>query len=149
MNEATSQASVRWTKNLQFVGLDADKRSLALDGLPEAGGEGTGFRPMQLLLIALAGCTAMDVASILRKQRQDLTALYVSVTGHRVEEHPRIFDQIRVEYVFRGRNLDKTGIEHAISLSETKYCSVEAMLDATRTRITSTYRILEEREAKA
>ncbi|MEW6233416.1 MAG: OsmC family protein [Chloroflexota bacterium] len=90
MNEATSQVSVRWTKNLQFVGLDADKRSLVLDGLPKAGGEGTGFRPMQLLLIALAGCTAMDVASILRKQRQDLTALEVFVSGHRVKEHPRI-----------------------------------------------------------
>ncbi len=149
MNEATSQVSVRWTRNLQFVGLDADKRSLVLDGLPEAGGEGTGFRPMQLLLIALAGCTAMDVASILRKQRQDLTALEVFVTGHRVEEHPRIFDQIHVEYVLRGRNLDKAGIEHAISLSESKYCSVEAMLDATRTRITSTCRILGDREAKA
>lgn len=149
MNEATSQVSVRWTQNLQFVGLDADKRSLVLDGLPEAGGEGTGFRPMQLLLIALAGCTAMDVASILRKQRQDLTALEVFATGHRVEEHPRIFDQIRVEYVLRGRNLDRASIEHAISLSETKYCSVAAMLDAARTRITSTYRILEEHGAKA
>jgi putative redox protein len=95
---------------------------------------------MELLLIGLAGCTAYDVASILEKKRQDVTGLEVSARAERAEQPPRIYTEIHIEYVVRGRNLKPKAIKDAIRLSEEKYCSASIMLGKTA-KISTSYRI--------
>jgi putative redox protein len=97
---------------------------------------------MQLLLIALGGCTSMDIIHIMKKQRENVTGLDVSVSGERVEEPPRVYDNIHIEYRIRGKNLRETSVQRAIQLSEDKYCSARAMLHA-QCKLTSSY-IIEE-----
>ena len=92
------------------------------------GGEDDGFRPLELMLVSLAGCTGMDVISILSKKRQDITGFRVRVDAERVEEHPKVFTAITVHYTVRGRNIDPAAVERAIELSETRYCPAQAML---------------------
>lgn len=89
--------------------------------------------PMELLLMALGGCTGADVVGILEKKRQRLTGYEIEVRGHRRDEHPRIYTEIEVVHRLRGRALDPKAVAHAIELSESKYCSVSAMLGAAAT----------------
>ena len=110
-----------------------------LDGKP-------GISPMELLLVGLAGCTGVDVALILGKKKQPLQDLHVRVRGKRVDEHPRVYDEIEIEYLLWGEGLSEKAIEQAIQLSEEKYCSASAMLGKTA-RLTSRYRILKPGEA--
>jgi len=99
--------------------------------------------PMELLLISLGGCTGADVVGILEKKRQAVTHYEIEVRGVRRDEHPRIYTDIEVVHRFRGHRLDAKAIAHAIELSETKYCSVSAMLAASA-KITVRYEIAEE-----
>lgn len=120
-------AKVVWKKDLKFTGSVDSGFSLPLDTIAEDGG-GEGFRPMELLLVGLAGCTGMDVISILKKKKQDVTHFEVAVKGERAADHPRIYTHITVEYIVTGRNIDLAAVERAVELSETKYCSASAML---------------------
>jgi len=86
---------------------------------------------MELLLIGLAGCTAMDVISILMKKKIEVLSFDVSVHADRREEHPQVFTRASIEYHLRGRSIDRASVEHAVELSETKYCSAQAMLGKT------------------
>jgi putative redox protein len=86
--------------------------------------------PMELLLIALGGCTGADVVSILEKKRQRVTGYDIEVRAQRRDEHPRIYTRIEVIHHFSGHNIDPKAVAHAVELSETKYCSVSAMLSA-------------------
>ena len=99
--------------------------------------------PMELLLIALGGCTGADVVSILQKKRQRVTDYQIEIRAQRREEHPRIYTHIEISHLLRGVNLDEKGVAHAIELSETKYCSVSAMLAASA-KITTRYEITQE-----
>jgi putative redox protein len=92
------------------------------------GGAEDGFRPLELMLLSLGGCTGMDVISILQKKRQRVTGFEIHVQGERAKEHPRVFTSITVEYHFQGYDLDQASVERAVELSETKYCSARAML---------------------
>jgi putative redox protein len=83
---------------------------------------------MEMILIALGGCTAFDVVSILQKKRQDVTDFEILVHGDRTEEHPKVYTDITLEYVVTGHGLDPEAVDRAVELSETKYCSVSAML---------------------
>jgi putative redox protein len=98
---------------------------------------------MELLLISLCGCTAMDVVSILQKKRQPFTGLQVKASAERAEEHPKVYTQIHLEYVVKGKGVEPQAVERAIELSETKYCSAAAMLSKAA-QITTSYRIEEE-----
>jgi putative redox protein len=122
------EASAIWKGKMSFTGNAGSGFTLPMDTSPESGGDGQGFRPMELLLVGLAGCTAMDVVSILEKKRQDVTGFEVRVSGERATDHPKVFTQIVVEYIVQGHNLDLTAVERAVELSETKYCSASAML---------------------
>ena len=104
--------------------------------------------PMELVLIALGGCTGADVISILEKKRQRVTAYEIEVSGWRRDEHPRVYTRIEVIHRVRGEQVDERAVARAIELSETKYCSVSAMLSATAA-ITSRYEISEEFEHTA
>jgi putative redox protein len=97
------------------------------------GGQGRGFRPLEMLLMSLAGCTAMDVISILRKKKQDVTAFEVEVEGIQVAEHPKYFGEINVVYRVTGHDVDEAAVARAIELSETRYCGASATLSAKAT----------------
>ncbi|MDH5449350.1 MAG: OsmC family protein [Candidatus Bathyarchaeota archaeon] len=135
---APSLVKIKWIDGLRFVATDSTGHSIVMDASTESGGEGSGFSPMQLLLIALGGCTSMDVVHILQKQRQQVNGLEVSVTGHRVKDPPRIYHNIRVEYKIMGTNIKENAIQRAIQLSEDRYCSVGAMLK-TKAKVVSDY----------
>ena len=104
--------------------------TLTLDTIPENGGQERGPRPMEMVLVALASCTAMDVISILRKMRQDVTAYEVRIRDvERAAEHPKVYTKITVEHAVRGRNLSEANVARAVELSATTYCPVSAMLE--------------------
>jgi len=107
------------------------------------GGQDQGFRPMELLLVGLAGCTGMDVISILKKMRQDVTGYEINVHGVRADTHPMYFVEVTVEHVLTGRAIEPQAVARAIELSETKYCGVSNTLNA-RAKLTATYRIVEQ-----
>ena len=115
---------------------------VTLDSNEVSGGQDSGFSPMEMLLVALAGCTGMDVLSILRKKRQDVTGYEVHVQGIRADHHPRVFVEINVEHLVTGHNIQPAAVERAIELSETRYCGASAMLGKVA-RIKNTFRIID------
>jgi putative redox protein len=110
-----------------------------MDGSPEIGGEDLGARPMQLVLMALGGCTSMDMLSMLKKMREEVKGYKVTVDAERATEHPMVFTKIHIHYSLEG-NLKKENVEKAINLSMDKYCSVTHMLNSTAT-ITHSFEI--------
>jgi putative redox protein len=136
--EAPHIVRVKWVDGLRFVATDSAGHSIALDSTETAGGEGSGFTPLQLLLAALGSCTGIDLADILRKQRQQIDDIEVVVSGQRVKEPPRVYSEIHIEYKIKGKNISKKAVQRAIQLSEEKYCSVGAMLKA-KAAMTSSY----------
>lgn len=139
-------ARVKWCGGRQFVGTDGYGHSVVMDARPEYKGEGSGFRPVELVLHGLAGCTAMDVISVLEKKRQDVRGIEVNVTGtQREDEYPKIYSAIEVEYVVYGHEVKPEAVARAIELSEHKYCSVGGMLGQ-QVNVTSTYRVVESRQ---
>lgn len=129
--------SVSLVSGMHFTSVSDRGFELDLDGAPNHGGQGKGASPMAMLLVGLAGCTAMDVASILRKMRQDLAEMTVNVQGTRAETHPKVYTDIHIEYVFSGGRVEAKAVEKAIDLSVNQYCSASAMLKKTATLTTS------------
>jgi len=120
---------IRHLKRMQFEGLNSEGKKVLMDGKPPFG-DGEYPSPVELLLMALGGCTAMDVISILNKKRLEPKEFTVEVEGKRRETHPKVFTEIKIRYRFKG-DLPKKAVEQAIRLSMEKYCSVSAMLKAT------------------
>jgi putative redox protein len=118
-------ATVVWKKGLSFTGTGLTTNfSLPIGADPTVGGENDGFRPPELLLVGLAGCTGMDVISILTKKRQEVTAFEVKAHGERADKDPKSFTSFVVEYVVTGKNIDQDAVKRAVELSETTYCGV-------------------------
>ena len=117
--------------------------TLKMDAHPSVGGEDDGFRPMELLLVGLGGCTGMDVVSILRKKRQAISGFEIQLHADQAKDFPHVFTNITIKYIIRGQGVDPKAVERAIELSATKYCSAHAMLEQAAT-ITSTYEIIDE-----
>ena len=134
-----SHVQVKWLDKLEFVGTDSTKHSLVMSSQDEE--NATGLKPSELLLLALGGCTAVDVVTIMRKKRQAVTGLEINVRGEQDENPPWTFRHIHLEYVVRGKGLSEKGLAQAIELSEGKYCSVKNSLTC---EVTSSYRIVEE-----
>lgn len=122
------EAKVVWKENLKFSGVADSGFKIDLDTKKESGGDNSAVRPTELIAIGLGGCTAMDVISILKKKRQDVTAFEVNVTAERAVDHPRKFTAMTVEYVVTGHNIDYSAVLRAVELSEEKYCSVHNTL---------------------
>jgi putative redox protein len=125
------EAKVTWQQKMSFVGTGKFGLTVPIDTSIENGGDSSGFSPMELLLVGLAGCTAMDVISILEKKRQKVSRFEVRVNGQRAAEHPRVFTNILVEYIVGGESIDPAAVDRAVELSETKYCSAMAMISKT------------------
>ncbi len=121
-------AKVVWKGRMSFDGTASRNFTVPLGTSSAAGGDDDGFSPMELLLVGLAGCTAMDVISILEKKKQDVTGFEVKVNGVRAEEHPKVFTNITLEFIVTGHQVEHAAVERAVELSATKYCSAAAML---------------------
>lgn len=113
-----------------------------LDAAEHNGGQDRGPRPMEMLLVALAGCAGMDILTILRKKRQEVTAYEMRVHGERAAEHPKVFVRITVEHILSGRHIQPEAVQRAIDLTEEKYCGASAMLGKTAA-IIHTFRVIE------
>jgi len=132
-------ATVKLIDGKQFIGIDSTHHSVVLS-TPD---EGIGIKPSDLLLIAVASCSAVDVVEILEKKRMPLTSLEISSTGEQDQDPPWTFRKIHLHYKISGKNLTEKAVEQAIHLSEEKYCSVAATVRATAQIITD-FEIIEE-----
>lgn len=117
------EASLNWSDQERFIGQASSRHAIVVD----AGKEKTANSPMELVLIALCGCTASDVIGILRKKREPFTALEVHAKGERAADYPAVYTEIQLTYIVRGQ-VSKKAMEDAVHLSKEKYCSVSAML---------------------
>jgi putative redox protein len=117
-----------WSDGLKFEGIFSTGHSIMMDTSEVQGGTDRGPRPVELLLMSLAGCTGMDVLAILKKKRMKITSFNVRVVGEREENHPRVFNRLHVVYDIAGEGIDDNAVRQAIVLSQDKYCSISAML---------------------
>jgi putative redox protein len=121
------EAKVTWHGRLTFTGSADSGFEVPLGSDPAVGGDNDGVRPMEMLAIGLAGCTAMDVISILSKKRQDVTQFEVRVHAERAAEHPKVFTGAEIEYFVTGRGVEEEAVVRAIELSAVRYCPAQAM----------------------
>ena len=135
-------AKVTWQGRMTFAGTAKSGFTVPLGTDPSSGGDNDGFRPMELLAISLAGCTAMDVISILQKKKQAVSGFEVRVHTKRAQEYPKVYTHVKVEYLIEGQQVDPVAVERAIELSFIKYCPVQAML-AKAVEIEHSYQITE------
>ena len=122
-----ANATVKWVEGNQFVGIDSSKHSVVLSTTDE----GIGMKPSELLLVAVASCSAVDVVNILAKKRMTLTHFEISVSGEQDQDPPWTYRKIHLHYILAGANLTSVAVAQAIQLSEEKYCSVAATVKAT------------------
>ncbi len=122
--------------------VNIDQFAIDIDAAADVGGTSAGPQPIRLVLAALSGCTSMDVISILRKKRQDVTHFSVEVIGTRATEHPKVYTDIEIVYRVQGHNIDPEAVQRAIQLSEEKYCPVMGMLRAS-VNLHSRYEVVE------
>lgn len=136
-----AEAKVKWAGKGEFLGTDSTKHSVVMSTQDEE--NRTGLKPSDLLLVALGGCTAVDVVSILEKRRQKLTGLEIQLSAEQDHDPPWTFRKIHMEYSLHGRGLSEPAVERAIKLAEQKYCSVVATISAVA-EVTSSFRIIED-----
>ena len=142
MSEGLTEITATWKGENTFIGQNAVGGTVqmgTLDGKP-------GIGPMQLLLVAMAGCTGMDIVSILQKKQADLADMQVRISGTRANDFPMVWTHIHITYMLWGRSIKPADVEQAIDLSEKKYCSVGIML-AESAKITSEYHLLKPGES--
>lgn len=136
-------AKVTLVGGMQFVGQASSGHAIVMDGDHEVGGNDTGLRPSELLLIGIGGCSGMDIISILRKKQQDVTGFHINVKGNKADNYPKKFNDITLEFVVKGRKISDEAVKRAVELSMTKYCSVKATLEGSA-KIDFTYKIVED-----
>ena len=144
----TTTIDLSWQNGFKFTASDAYGHEITVDAPENDGGEFDGFRPGELFLTSLAGCSAIDVVNILKKQRQEVTGIGVKVKGEQQPEAPWTWTKVHLDYTIRGRGLKPVTVERAIHLSENKYCSVGATISG-RCRTTSSFEIVDQDGAAA
>jgi putative redox protein len=122
------KATVQWKENMVFAGMPDSGFPVQMDADAYFGGTNRGVRPMEMIALGLAGCTAMDVISILLKKRQRVTQFEVRVNAPRSAEHPKVFTNALITYIISGKSVDEIAVLRSIELSITKYCPVQFML---------------------
>lgn len=138
-----SKAIVTLTGGMQFVASADSGHAVVMDADTDSGGSNTGSRPMELLLMGIGGCSGMDIISILRKKKQQVTGLEAHVSGTMADDYPHKYTAIAIEYIVRGKGVTEEAVKRAVQLSMDKYCSVKATLEGAA-KITFSYRIIEE-----
>jgi putative redox protein len=139
------KARARWVEGMAFMGEAGSGHAVMMDGSPDHGGRNIGVRPMEMLLIGLAGCTGFDVVQILKKGREPVTGCEVEVEAQRAETDPKVFTTIHLAYRITGRGLARAKVERAVTLSKEKYCSASIMLGATAS-MSYAIEVVDERE---
>ncbi len=138
-----NNAKIRLVGGMQFAGKGDSGHEVVMDAPASVGGEDKGSRPIELLLISFGGCSGMDVISILRKKKQDVTDLEINVQGEQADNHPHKYTSIHIEYMIKGRDISEEAVKRSIELSLDKYCAVGATLGASA-EITHSYSIINE-----
>jgi len=134
--------SVNWVDGMLMVGKSHSGHSITMDGPIEIGGENLGVRPMEMLLLGVAGCTMIDVVTTLKKMRQNLIHCETKISAERADEHPKVFTDIHIHFIIQGKDLDSKKVDKAIILSAEKYCSASIMLGKTA-NITHDFEVIE------
>ncbi|MGB9857651.1 MAG: OsmC family protein [Dictyoglomaceae bacterium] len=135
------ETKVVWNGKMKFKGITPSNFTIEMDSTPEHGGDNEGPRPMELVLVALGGCTGMDVISILDKMKEKVESFEMNISAERAQDHPKVYTKVHIEYIFKGENLKEENIKKAIELSQIKYCSVSAILRGTA-KVTYSWKIL-------
>jgi putative redox protein len=125
------KARIKWIQDVMFLGESGSGHSVVMDGAPDAGGRNLGFRPMEMLLLGLGGCSAFDVMLILKRGREAVTDCVVDIDAERATTDPKVFTKIVMHYTVTGRGLDSKKVERAVQLSAEKYCSASAIIGKT------------------
>jgi putative redox protein len=128
INGAIMKVTAQWKENMVFTGMPDSGYPVQMDADDYFGGTKSGVRPMEMVALGLAGCTGMDVLSILRKKRQQITAFEVKVNAPRSPEYPKVFTSALITYIVTGKDVEETAVLRSIELSITKYCPVQFML---------------------
>ena len=136
------EAKIKYAGGMLFSARTDSGHEVLMDADPQFGGADKGPRPMELLLAGLGGCTAMDVISILKKKKQEVTGLEIKVKGERAEEHPKKYTAIEVEFLVKGKGISPEAVKRAVQLSMDKYCSAKATIES-GAKVTYAYRIEE------
>ena len=123
------KATVKWNGNLAFTGMASSGHRIQMDADEAVGGDSSGVRPMEMIAMGLAACTAMDVLSVLQKKRQNISLFDVNFNAPRSSEFPKVFTSAVITFVVAGRNVEETALLRSIELSVTKYCPAFAMLE--------------------
>ncbi len=123
-----AHVDIKYTGGMQFVGTAPTGHSVVMDSAPDVGGQNSGVRPMDLLLISLGGCTGIDVVSILKKMRAPVDSFSMDMEGERADDHPKVYTDIAMNYRFTTHADIQDKISRAVHLSQEKYCSVSQML---------------------
>ncbi len=137
------KARARWIEGRAFLGESGSGHGIVMDGAPEAGGRNLGIRPMELLLVGMAGCTAFDVVHILEKGREPVTGCEVNAEAARATDEPKVFTGVHVRYTVTGKGLARDKVERAVALSHEKYCSASVMFARSGAKITKEIEVVE------
>jgi putative redox protein len=137
----TDKATAKWLGKMAFQG-EIDGHRITIDAMPQAGGEDQGARPKPLMLLALAGCTGMDVVSIAGKMRIEIENLNITVSGQVTEDYPKRYHSMHVVYEISGKNLPEEKLRKIVEMSEQKYCGVSAVYNKS-VKLTSEIKLLE------
>ena len=135
-------ATITWNEKVQFSAVADSGHRVEIDGPAEFGGENKGIRPMELVLLGVAGCTSFDVVNILAKSRQAISNCVTKVTATRADTDPKVFTDIHFQFEVSGSNLDPKKVARAINLSAEKYCSASIMLQKGGVNITHGFDIM-------
>jgi putative redox protein len=136
------KAKMAWAGGLKFEGITAFGHKIATDGSKKAGGNEDGYKPTELLLYGIAGCTGIDVIRVLQKQRQEVTSLEIEVVAYHQDEYPKPMHTIEVKFIAVGKSLDEKKLARAIDLSSEKYCMVSQTVEIPG-KVTTSYEIRE------
>jgi len=137
-----NRARVKWIEGRRFLGESGSGHAVTMESAPREGAVAVGIRPMEMLLLGMGGCTAIDVIAILQKAREPVTDVVVELEGERAEEVPKVYTRIHAHYVITGRGVKESAVARAVKLSAEKYCSASIMMAATA-EVTHDYEIVE------
>lgn len=137
------QVDISWQGNVHFVASNESGHQVLMDGPPDSGGQDKGCRPMELMLMGLGGCTAFDVVEILRKGRQQIDHVEISLNAKRADTVPAGFEEIAIHFIISGTGVDEGRVNRAIALTAEKYCSASIMLESAGVAISHTFDVKE------
>lgn len=130
------EARIKWVENAAFIGETGSGHAIVIDGPADIGGRNLGVRPMELMLLSVGACSAVDVVHILKKARQPVSDVQVQVKGERADTDPKVFTAIHLHFIVSGKGLGANHVERAVKLSAEKYCSASIMLGRAGAKVT-------------